>query len=45
MEEFCHITIGDELIVRKKVARFIEKYFRFLGHDFRHDLFKQIVYS
>lgn len=45
MEKYCQIASGDELIVRKKVARFIEKYYRFLGYDFRHDLFKQIVYS
>ena len=35
---------GTELIVRKKLSQFIEKYFRYLGYDFRHTLFKQIIY-
>ncbi len=41
---FFNIEHGTELIVRKKLAQFIEKYFRYLGYDFRHTLFKQIVY-
>ena len=35
---------GTELIVRKKLSQFIEKYFRYLDYDFRHTLFKQIIY-
>lgn len=35
----------NELLVRKRMAAFVEKMFRFLGYDFRHDLYKQIVYS
>lgn len=34
-----------ELIVRKRITAFVEKVFRFLGYDFRHDLYKQIVYG
>lgn len=41
---FFNIEHGTELIVRKKLTQFIEKYFRYLGYDFRHTLFKQIVY-
>lgn len=33
-----------ELIVRKKKASFLEKIFRYLGYDFRHDIYKQIIY-
>ena len=33
------------LVVRKHVASFIEKILRCLGYDFRHDLFKQVVYG
>lgn len=36
---------GKELIVRKRLTAFIERLFRHCGFDFRHDLFKQIVYS
>lgn len=38
-------TQNKELIVRKKVAAFIEKAFRFCGYDFGHDDYKQIVYA
>ena len=41
---YFNIERGTELIVRKKLTQFIEKYFRYLGYDFRHTLFKQIVY-
>ncbi len=41
---YFNIEYGTELIVRKKLTQFIEKYFRYLGYDFRHTLFKQIVY-
>ncbi len=39
-----NIESGTELIIRKKLAQFIEKYFNYLGYDFRHTLFKQIIY-
>lgn len=38
-------TQNKELIVRKKVAAFIEKTFRFYGYDFGHDDYKQIIYA
>ncbi len=41
---YFNIEHGTELIVRKKLTQFIEKYFRYLGYDFRHTLFKQIIY-
>ncbi len=41
---FFNVEHGTELIVRKKLTQFIEKYFCYLGYDFRHTLFKQIVY-
>ena len=42
---YKEMTSGKELIVRKKVASFIEKTFRYFKYDFRHDVFKGIVYS
>ena len=39
------ITLGKEMIVRKKVAALIEKSFRYFNYDFRHDIFKQIIYG
>ena len=45
MEEYAKVTEGKELVVRKKVARFIEKLFRYFKYDFRHDTYKEIVYS
>ena len=41
---YFNIESGTELIIRKKIAQFTEKYFRYLGYDFRHTLFKQIIY-
>ena len=38
-------TKGKELLVRKRMATFLEKLLRYFGHDFRHDLYKQIVYA
>ena len=45
MEKYEEITTGKELIVRKKIATFIENFFKYLKCDFRHDTFKKIVYS
>lgn len=36
---------GKELIVRKRMASFLEKLLRYCGYDFRHDLYKQIIYD
>ena len=38
-------TQEKELIVRKRMVSFLEKALRFLGYDFRHDEYKQIVYG
>ena len=45
MNEFTKLTNGKELIVRKKLSSFIEKNLRYLEYDFRHDLFKKIIYG
>ena len=34
-----------ELLVRKKIASFIEKIIRYFGNDIRHDVFKAVIYS
>lgn len=44
-KEIEKITYNKELLVRKKMASFIEKLLRCLDYDFRHDIFKQIIYS
>ncbi len=36
---------NKELVVRKQMAGFLEKLFRHAGYDFRHDLFKNVVYG
>lgn len=36
---------GKELIVRKRVAGFLEKMFKAFEFDFHHDRFKKVVYS
>ena len=36
---------NKEIIVRKRIAGFIEKIFRYFNYDFRHDLFKSIIYG
>ena len=41
--EIEKITYNKELLVRKKMASFIEKLLRCLDYDFRHDIFKQIT--
>ena len=45
MNEITQLTSGKELIVRKKVAAFIEKIFLNLGFSFSHDRYKHIIYS
>lgn len=34
-----------ELLVRKKIASFIEKIIRYFGNDVRHDIYKAVVYG
>lgn len=36
---------SKELLVRKKIASFIEKIIRYFGNDIRHDIFKAVVYG
>ena len=45
MNEFYNLVEGKELIVRKNVVSFLEKLLRYLGYDFRHDIFKKIIYN
>ena len=45
MNSFQDITDGKELIVRKRLAGFVEKLFRYLNYDFGHDVYKQIIYG
>ena len=44
MKNLQEITKNKELIVRKKVVNSIEKLIKHFGYDFRHDLYKEIVY-
>lgn len=37
--------LGKELIVRKNVASYLETILEFCGYEFRHDHFKEIIYS
>ncbi len=45
MNEFTKITNGKELIVRKNLSNFLEKVLNYCGYEFRHDIYKQIIYS
>lgn len=45
MNEFTDLKSGKELIVRKKVAGFVEKTLRGLGLMLDHDEFKKVIYS
>ncbi len=45
MNEFTDLKEGKELIVRKRIAHFIEKIFQGQGIFINHDSFKKIVYS
>lgn len=44
MNEYTNICSGKELIVRKKISSFIEKFLRYKNYDFDHDNFKKIIY-
>lgn len=45
METIMKNCKGKEQITRKRVSSFIEKLLRFSGYDFRHDLYKEIIYA
>jgi len=45
MDEIIKKVKCKELLVRKKLARFLEKIFNFLNYDFSHDEFKSVVYN
>ncbi len=45
MEEIYEITQNKRVLVRKKIANFLEKTLRYCGYDFNHDVFKKIIYS
>lgn len=45
MEEVLKATTGYQLIVRKRISSIVEKLLRCCGNDFRHDIYKQIVYG
>ena len=40
MEEIRKLVKGKELIVRKRIVSFLEKIFKYLGYEFRHDNYK-----
>ena len=45
MEEIYELTQNKRILVRKKIANFLEKTLRYCGYDFDHDVFKKIIYS
>ncbi len=45
MEDIYEITQNKRVLVRKKIANFLEKILRYCGYDFDHDRFKKIIYS
>ena len=46
MKEILKLVRNKELIVRKRIANFLEKLLKFYENDdVRHDLYKGIVYS
>ena len=45
MEEIKRLVKGKELIVRKRVVSFLEKIFKYLGYEFRHDNYKSVAYG
>lgn len=44
MNDFIDVS-SKELIVRKRIANFIEKILKYYGYDFYHDDYKRVVYS
>lgn len=45
MEEIYQLVQNKRILVRKKIANFLEKALRYCGYDFDHDVFKKIIYS
>lgn len=45
MEEIYQLTQNKRILVRKKIANFLEKVLRYCGYDFDHDAFKKVIYS
>lgn len=45
MEEIRKLVKGKELIVRKRIVSFLEKIFKYLGYEFRHDNYKSVAYG
>lgn len=45
MEELKKIVKGKELVVRKRIVNFLEKIFKYLGYEFRHDNYKSVAYG
>ncbi|MDE5566407.1 MAG: hypothetical protein K2I77_05420, partial [Anaeroplasmataceae bacterium] len=45
MEEVYELVSDKRLIVRKKMANFLEKAFRNYGYEFSHDAFKRVIYG
>ena len=45
MEEIYELVQNKRVLVRKKIANFLEKALRYCGYDFDHDVFKKIIYS
>mgnify|MGYP003293112366 CR=1 FL=1 len=43
MKDFLKYSKDKELLVRKRINLFLEKVLRFLGYDFRHDIYKGIT--
>ncbi len=42
--DILDVIVNKETIVRKRIVSFLERVFDYLGFDFRHDIFKSIVY-
>jgi len=45
MENLKILVKDKELIVRKRIVSFLEKIFKYLEYDFRHDNYKSVVYG
>ena len=45
MNEIEVRTMNFEPLVRKRIASFVERILQCLGYDFRHEIFKGIVYA
>ncbi len=45
MKEIRNLVKDKELIVRKRIVNFLEKIFKYLGYEFRHDNFKKVLYG